>query len=423
MIRFDLFGDALILEYEPEFNSADWVTAELEKRGEITLSRSFTFNEDDLLDRVIAVPDDDIGEPRFRFRFGTQEGGYYRIPGRVLDLDSDVLFVAEGMPFQRKLFVAERNISIFRRIEQVKGGADEIVVGGNRDGAIPIEAFADLLAKFPNSGELDRYARARVETIVGEYLDGMQTARENYEAYLSKRKSSVSERPLEQSELIQAEIDKYLYLRENIAEWLENAESYSERDWQRMVVKIILLIFPKYVSVLENVEIADYYTNPAKATKRFIDICLVDAGGNIDVIEIKKPFDNAILARSLYRDNSLPTRELSGSIMQAEKYIFHLSKWGVTGERELTRRYSARLPNDMPIRVTNPKAMILLGRDRLANGDPALTDRQLFDLEVIKRKYANMMDILSYDDLLRRLDNIIASLAKRKADATPPASV
>jgi hypothetical protein len=105
--------------------------------------------------------------------------------------------------------------------------------------------------------------------------------------------------------------------------------------------------------------------------------------------------------------------------MQAEKYLFHLSKWGVAGERELTRRYGGQLPRAMPIRVTNPKAMILLGRDRLPGGQRALTDRQLFDLEVIKRKYANMMDILTYDDLLRRLDNILASLVQRQAAADP----
>lgn len=33
--------------------------------------------------------------------------------------------------------------------------------------------------------------------------------------------------------------------------------------------------------------------------------------------------------------------------------------------------------------------------------------------EVIKRKYANMMDIMTYDDLLRRLKRIIASLRAR----------
>ncbi|WP_251300665.1 DUF4263 domain-containing protein [Escherichia coli] len=32
-----------------------------------------------------------------------------------------------------------------------------------------------------------------------------------------------------------------------------------------------------------------------------------------------------------------------------------------------------------------------------------MTDGQLLDFEIIKRKYANMIDILTYDDLLRRL--------------------
>jgi hypothetical protein len=67
----------------------------------------------------------------------------------------------------------------------------------------------------------------------------------------------------------------------------------------------------------------------------------------------------------------------------------------------------------MQIRVTNPKALLLLGRDRRPDGNAALTDTQSFDLEVIKRKYANMMDIVTYDDLLRRLDRIIASFSAR----------
>ncbi|MEY9746509.1 hypothetical protein ABIF65_005883 [Bradyrhizobium japonicum] len=100
--------------------------------------------------------------------------------------------------------------------------------------------------------------------------------------------------------------------------------------------------------------------------------------------------------------------------MQAEKYLFHLSKWGVEGERQLTKKYASVVPNGMQIRITNPKAMVLLGRDKRADGTSALTDEQLFDLEVIKRKYSNMMDILTYDDLVRRLDNVIASLSQRR---------
>lgn len=70
-----------------------------------------------------------------------------------------------------------------------------------------------------------------------------------------------------------------------------------------MIIKIILLIFPKYVAVLKNVEIADFYTSPGRTRRRYIDLCLIDAAGNLDVIEVKKQFDNVLLSKSLYRDN------------------------------------------------------------------------------------------------------------------------
>lgn len=414
MVRFEVNRRSVILDYEPEFSTPAWVLNELRTFDEVKVSRGFTFTNQDLISAPVEPPEEDGSQPTFRFRFAARKDGYFEIPGRILGIANEVL-IAEDVWLDRKLFIAERNVGIFRRIAKVKGGESAIVVGGTRDDRIPLDAFRELQARFPNSGELDRYASARVEAIVGEFLDGMKSARENYEAYLSRRKSSVSDKPLPQQDLLQAEIDKFIYVRDTIASWLQNADAYSERDWQRMIIKVILLIFSKYVAVLENVEVADFYTTPGRTRQRYIDICLVDAGGNIDVIEIKKPFDNVVLARTLYRDNSLPTRELSGSIMQAEKYLFHLSKWGVAGERELTRRYAATLPGTMSIRVTNPKAMILLGRDRLPDGQPALSERQMFDLEVIKRKYANVMDILTYDDLVRRLNNIIASLVERKA--------
>lgn len=414
MIRFEVQRRSVIFEYEPEFTSAEWILNELKTHQEVTLSRGFTFKDDDLIDGPSEPPEDEIGEPVFRFRFATRRNGYFRIPGRILGIANDVL-IGEGITLQRKLFIAERNVGIFRRLAKVKPDSAKIVIGGDRDDAIPEAVFRELLDRFPNSGELDRYANARVETIIGEHFEGMKSAREQYETYLSKHKSVVSGAPLAQDELLRAEIDKFAYVRDTIIAWLEAADSYSVRDWQKMIIKVILLIFPKYVAVLENVEIADFYTTPDRTRRRYIDLCLVDAAGNLDVIEIKKPFDNVVLSKSLYRDNSIPTRELSGSVMQAEKYLFHLSKWGVTGERELSRRYAPDLPILMPIRITNPKAMIILGRDRRPDGQPALTDRQLFDLEVIKRKYANMIDILTYDELLRRLNNIIASLTKRRA--------
>lgn len=418
MIQFEIAKSEVILEYESESGGSAWVSDELRKHGRVTISRVFQFRHEDILTRPPENDEEGEDEPVFRFRLAKKSKGYYQISGRILGIKSDVLFAEEGIVFERKLFVAERNINIFRRIAELRPDGDEIVIGGNREESIPTNVFHGLLAKFPNTGELNRYASARVETVIGDYFDGMRSARDNYEAYLSRRKSTVSDKPLPQVQLLQTEIDKYIYLRDTIKDWLGDAAARSEHDWQKMIIKIILLIFPKYIAVLENVKIADFYSKPGMKVNRFIDLCLVDATGNIDVIEIKKPFANGVLGKARYRDSYVPGRDLSGGVMQAEKYIFHLSKWGVEGEHSLTKTHRHNLPNGMSIRVTNPKAIIIVGRDGPSETQKGLEADQLFDLEVIKRKYANMIDILTYDDLLRRLNNIIESLSRRRDETS-----
>jgi hypothetical protein len=411
MIKFVVDRDGLILQYLSEFRANSWIWEELRNYGEVTISRVFTLERRDLIEEP--DKDQDIENFEFQFRFAKRRGTYYRIKGRVFDIPNDVLITAKGIKLERKFFVAERNVSVFRRLAEVIGKGQDIVVGGSQSGNIPVEVFEQLLKKFPNSTELDRYANARVANIIGEYFDGMRDFRAQYETYLNRRKTVVSKTPFRTEELLQAEINKFELIHDTIKKWLESSESRTEKEWQQKILSFILLIFPKHVAVLENVEIEDNYSKPGTPRKRFIDIALVDANGNLDVIEIKRPFDDVLLSRTRYRDNYVPTKELSGTIMQAEKYLFHLSKWGVAGEAKLTKKYGAQLPDGMSIRITNPKALLILGRDQDNDGSTVLDEQQVFDLEVIKRKYVNMMDIITYDDLLRRLENIIASLNRR----------
>ena len=406
----------MVLIYRADQSGNGWVWHELRDHDTVTLSRVFTFERRDL----VAEPDEadrenDFEDFQYRFRFAVRRDGYFHIEGRIFDIDNPVLIADAGLGLERKVFVAERNISIFRKIAELIAPDQPIIVGGSRAGAIPIPDFRALLSKFPNTVELNRYAAARVSNVIGDYITPLKDARAQYEAYLNRRRSTMTDAALAQPELLQTEIEKYVFIRDTIAEWLRDGATRSEGDWQKMILNFLLLIFPKYVAVLSNVKVVDAYSTPGATKDRFIDLALIDAAGNIDVIEIKKPFDDALMGRTPYRDNYIPTKELSGSIMQAEKYLFHLSKWGLAGEKTLTQRYAAKLPLGMGIRITSPKAMIILGRDRRPNGSPALDASQQLDLEIIKRKYANMIDILTYDDLLRRLDNIIASLRSRSA--------
>jgi hypothetical protein len=419
MLEFIKEPAGIVVEYQADFGSNSWAGSELRTHGKVVISKVFHFKTSDL---VVPLPTNPADWDKFtyQFQFATLANGYVEIEGRILGISNKVLIFETEIVLARKIFAAVRDTSIFRRIAKLLAPSQDIVIGGSLPGNIPAATYENLLKRFPNSTELDRYAAARVATVLGDHIEPLQDAREQYEKYLNRRASALATAPLSQLALLEAELEKYIFIRDTIAQWLKSSTSRSEKDWQAMIVHFLLLLFPKYVAVLENVTVADYYSSPGKLKHRYIDLALVDAGGNLDVIEVKKPFEGALIGKSRYRGNSVPAKELSGSIMQAEKYLFHLSKWGVEGEKKLTLNNATKLPPGLEIRVTNPKAMIIIGRDRNADGSPALDADQIFDLEVIKRKYANMMDIMTYDDLLRRLDAIIASLRGRAAVMANP---
>lgn len=187
---------------------------------------------------------------------------------------------------------------------------------------------------------------------------------------------------------------KYTSILEKLNEMLNDETSYSEVQWQEELLQIILLLYPKHIHVFKEAPVRDTYNN----TNRNIDYLLVDSCGNTDIIEIKKPFNRGIVTKRTYRDNFIPLRELSGTVMQVEKYIFYLNKWGRKGEDQLTKYYKEELADNFQIKVTNPSGIIIMGRK---NG---LNKEQIQDFEVIKRKYKNVIDIITYDDLIERLE-------------------
>ncbi|EON5695022.1 Shedu immune nuclease family protein [Escherichia coli] len=406
MIDFITTNTGIVLKYVPETAGTSWVWNELKTHSTVTISKVFYFNISDLLNPP--SPNQDFDSYFYEFQFGTFSGDYIVIPSYILNIQND-LYISKDINLSRSVFAAERNISIFGRLSRILNHSNPIYIGGDSAEAIPSNVFSELLSKFPNSYEVDKYADARVHTILEQYLEGMKDARGLYETYLNKiepiRKSN-----LDLTTIKELEIEKYTLIRDTIENTLSTKQHWSEKDWQKLMVQFLLLLFPKYIHIIENITIHDYYSIPGEKKDRYIDIGLVDSNGNLDIIEVKKPFDDKILRRTKYRGNSIPTSELSGGIMQAEKYLFHLSKWGTKGEDNLTKKYASELPSGMSIHISNPKAIIIVGRDQIGNGN--MTENQKLDFEIIKRKYTNMMDIITYDDLLRRLNRTISALKK-----------
>jgi hypothetical protein len=404
MITFEDHGSQVVLIYGPDaFGSTAWVEEKLKSEGHVTLSRVFTVQATDLMS-----PDEDHDEDTRRLVIGSVGDEYRTIRKDVLGLKYDLL-IATSIRLTRSTFVAERNISIFGRVDDLV--AEPIVVGGSREGAIPEEEFARLLQRFPTSTEVTYYAATRVARILRGYLETMSDAERRLDNYIERRERAGTDEHVEALGRIPAanelELEKFTYVRDRLVEMLHEAEGYSEADWQAAVADLFLLIFPQYVAVLHSVHVKERYSSTSKSTDRYIDLMLVGANGCVDIIEIKKPFERGLMSKARYRDNHVPVRELSGSIMQAEKYLFYLGKSGRDGEKAITKKHAADLPTGLEIKIANPKAIILAGRDS------NLSAEERFDFEFVRREYSNVVDIISYDDLLRRLANVIETLTKR----------
>jgi len=385
MISFKQEDNKLILCYSSDQTSPEWVYHEIEKSGRVTIGKAFSLSQNELRTTF----DDKNEHDSVEFEVATKKNEYYRFPSNLMSLDHD-LFIHEIVAFERKFFVAERGISIFPKIDDMV--EESIYIGGDNEGAIPLEVYTDLLKAFPNTYELNRYASARISGVLSSYIDTKEDYEAKYQAYLNKKVTKKGANlKYRFSEL---EAMKYTNILEKLNMMLNDEESYSEAQWQEELLQIILLLYPKYIHVFKEAPVRDTYNK----SNRNIDYLLIDSCGNTDIIEIKKPFDKCIVTKRTYRDNFIPLRELSGTVMQIEKYIFYLNKWGRKGEDKLTEYYKKELPENFKVKITNPSGIIIMGRKK------GLTEEQLQDFEVIKRKYKNVIDIITYDDLIERLE-------------------
>lgn len=391
MVIFNKNGDELVMRYVPERGPDDWLVKPLELDHDILLSgRTFQVR------REIYRPDFDDSFARmdhsYNFVVGKLVQDYYQIDRRFLGIDYD-LFVHRSVDFKRTTFVAETNIPIFQSFNEY--GFKEFRVGGDHPEALPREIFEKMLKQFPNTYELKKYARARVSSMIRNYVPIEADYAADYNRYMKRKASIQGTQP--RKRFGEQEAVKFSDLVLKIETMLaESVEAYNEPQWQAEILEVLTFLYPKYVKAFREAPVFDSLSKK----ERSVDFLLVDASGYVDAIEIKKPFAECIITSNRYRDNHVPMRELSGTIMQLEKYLYHLNRWGQDGEDKLNQRFADQIPNGLRIKVVNPSGMIIMGRDATFTMD------QRNDFEVIRRKYRHVVEIITYDDLLRRLEVI-----------------
>lgn len=404
MVNFEVIEDKIIFTYSySDYINTDWIRKGLREDGYIHYKSTFSFNIEDLYNEDLSKKPKlnpmtvyDFGFKPVSFLFAHKSGDYFKVKRGILSSEKDIFFY-EDIDLIIEYFVAETKISLFKQIIPLIN--EDIYIGGTNENSIPFNSFEELIRKFPTSYEKNLYAEARITSIIKNYFESTIDSEKKFQNYRNKKDSKKGK---DLSKIFQKyEIEKYTTIHEKLVEMLNSENSYSENQWQNEILDIILLLYPKYILSFTSV-----YITIDSQKKKFLDFMLVDSNGNIDVIEIKKPFENSIMSNNYYRNNYIPHKDLTGTVMQLEKYIYHLNRWGASGEKKLNDKYSDRLPKGLNIKITNPKGFIIMGREN------NLSAEQKKDFEVVKRKYKNVIDIISYDDLLYRLKFTIEQIKK-----------
>lgn len=347
---------------------------------------------------------EDYDEDSICISVGKERNGYVEMDQNVINTKHKFFFKID-FKFSQKTFVAYKNISILRKIDEVIDR--DIYIGNEESGKVngyclPEYQFEELVKTFPNSSELKKYVSKRIVILLKEVIPQCDKYEHIYETYVKKKEKSY----IKNNQLSIPTVNKKIKVEQftvalaELKSLLTDCEESGEIIWQEKVQNILQLIYPQYILSAREMSfsgIDGYDKQP--------DFVLIDANGFIDIMEIKKPTVRILTKQASYRNNYVPVREFAGAIQQIEKYIYCLNSLNKKNDRFLTK-LSELLHQKITPQVVNPKGILLLGR---SNDFDA---QQARDFELIKRQYKNIADIMTYDDLIFKYENIVKTLSE-----------
>lgn len=394
-ISFEYSEDKLILCYTPVMGLDD-ITKRLDTEDGVSIKHTFWVTKDLLCEDV----EDDDWEETLRFCIGKTEDTYIKLDSDVFGTQHDFYFGNE-IKLKPEMFVAYRNISILRKIDQVI--ERDFYIGGDWEthNGISKETFENLIKKFPKTAELDKYAHMRIANIIKDYFPECDKYEEIYDKFIGSRKSGYSLPDASLSQYnVQIELEQFTVAYQELKDMLNQYEVIDEKQWQEKIHGILQLLYPKYICCAREIKFYGSGKNDKQP-----DFLLVDANGFVDILEIKKA---DILVLTKYRNNYVASREVSGAVQQIEKYIYCLNS-SDKAKADVSGKLLTLLPEGLRVQVVNPQGILLLGRSNEFN------EQQRKDFELIKRQYKHVADVMTYDDLLFRLGNIIEALKLKGA--------
>lgn len=400
-IAFEAIDNELILSYSPAMGTES-IRKSISTKDSFSIKHTFFVNKARLREsnKLEYDLDDTI-----RFCIGKIGEFYTLVDPEVLGT-KHLFYFSNDIILKLTLFIAYRNISILKKIDRLVDG--DFYIGGKWEekGGISLEAFYELINTFPKTAELDKYAENRIANILKEFFPECDKYEEIYRKFIDKTTLSRLDHKPNNAAKANASIElaQFSTALLELQDMLTQSESFCESVWQEKIQNILQLLYPKYILCTREVTfkgIDSYDKRP--------DFLLVDANGYVDVLEIKKPSVQLLTKQASYRNNYVPVREFAGAIQQIEKYIFCLTSIEKS-HKEVVCKLSNLLPVGIKPEIVSPQGILLLGRSKDFNA------QQKRDFELVKRQYKNITDIMTYDDLVMRLNNIINSLKSRLKD-------
>lgn len=461
-LKFDQYEEYLVCKFEADITTfyKERLPENWEKYEHTRLKSVFHLHKNDIVNYNIYFDDshdspndfsdyyDDEEELVFIVgNISTEEPDYFVLSKKVMGINNDI-FIEKNLisKLNHKYFIAQKQVSIFSKIDfiideplyitsdqsfekyyhelEVTNNADEL----NYPKGMPFSEFKSLIKKFPTSTTVKLYVNNVISKQIEDYVNLRKDFTYRYEEHYRKHRSvsniKIGERNLgnikytngSKSEILDMikikdnEIEKYTFLYEQLSLMLKkntrNPQAYTESDWQKILINIILLLFPKYIYVSDEVII--------NSGKR-IDYILVTAEGHVDIIEIKKPTIE-LIPKTKYRNVYRPSSQLSSTVMQVENYIYDITKNIEKNEKMIQKHFSEKLESfnksGIDIEIINPKGFIISGRSNFSEAGKYKSN-EITEVEkgfrLIKSKYRNIIDVYSYDDILKMLFNILNS--------------
>ena len=405
MIEIVNKNSKLIAIYTPD-SGVNWLFEKLNNNDEYYLKNTYKLTKDKIFESH-EIDIDFNEEESIAFQIGIEEENFFKLDKDVFNININI-FIDKNIKITPKFFTANKNISILSKLEKVIKESIYIVLDENYEenhentNQIPISAYKTLLTTFPNNTELIKYSHMRIATALNEYFNDIDTFKVKYEQYLNNKTLSSNNIKFVNS-VTPLKLDILLKSHKELTNMLKEYKSYNEKNWQTKIKDILCVLFPKYLYALREVdfgEINGYNKHP--------DFTLIDSNGYIDIMEIKKPDDFQIMRNCTNRNNNVPQKIFTDVIIQTTKYINALNQNHAKSKTNIIKKLKESEPTvDITvdnISINNPKGIILIGRS------DKLTKEQRYDFELIKRQYKDITEIMTYDDLLKRLDNLIKKL-------------